>query len=257
MITADYELVPEDELNCRGAMIEAFRLRGIHPDGAISLAEESLLWENVEGRLPPLGGDALPLLHQVFFHAVRSFDLGWAPPTYQPGADPTAQSTRTEDGEEVELDVNADFAQALHRYATANALNLGLDPGRTIQVRGFHTVFRVAPNGRLLVEVVAQFAQMDRSVQADLGGLPFRGGCTLVASSNGAVRYLISKPMPKPGAERRPGDRGALRLRRQEEYVQLCDARNPLNSLAAYAAGAGHSQRMLELMDFAALHGTG
>jgi hypothetical protein len=254
MITADYELVPEDELNCRGAMIEAFRLRGIYPDGVTSLAEESLLWENVEGRLPPLGGNALPLLQQVFFHAVRSFDLGWDTTTYQPGADPTAQSMTMEEGEEIELDVNADFAQVLHAYATANAQHLGLE-GRRIQVRGFHTVFRVAPNGRLLVEVVAQFAQVDHSAKRELGGLPFRGGCTLIASANGEVRYLISKPMPRPGAGARPGDKGDARLRRQREYVQLCDAQNPQNGLAPYCAGQGFDERMLELMNFAALHG--
>ncbi|MGH3118462.1 MAG: hypothetical protein ACRDQ2_15380, partial [Gaiellales bacterium] len=44
MITADYELVPDDDLSCRSAMIEAFRLRGIYPDNVTSLAEESLLW---------------------------------------------------------------------------------------------------------------------------------------------------------------------------------------------------------------------
>ncbi|HEX2269956.1 MAG TPA: hypothetical protein VHH35_10490, partial [Pyrinomonadaceae bacterium] len=44
MITADFELVPDDEFNSRGAMIEAFRMRGIYPDGVGSLAEESLLW---------------------------------------------------------------------------------------------------------------------------------------------------------------------------------------------------------------------
>ncbi|MGH2435682.1 MAG: hypothetical protein ACRDFA_01665, partial [bacterium] len=41
MITADYELVPDDDLSCRSAMIEAFRLRGIYPDNVTSLAEES------------------------------------------------------------------------------------------------------------------------------------------------------------------------------------------------------------------------
>src|SRR5205823_6539398 len=44
MITADFELVSTDEVGQRGAMIEAFRARGIYPAGVTSLAEDSLRW---------------------------------------------------------------------------------------------------------------------------------------------------------------------------------------------------------------------
>jgi hypothetical protein len=252
MITADFELVPDDEFNCRSAMIEAFRLRGIYPDGVTSLAEESLLWENVENTLPQLPPNVLELLELVFFNAVRSFDLGWENVSYQPTIDEASQSMSTDEGEEIELDVNKELATALHDYARDNAPALGLDPGRKIQVRGFHPVFRVAPSGRLLIELVIQYTQVDHSVREDLGGLPFRGGCTLIASSNGVFRYLISKPMQNAGGDARRAQAGAARLTRQQDYVRMCDM---ANAQTPYYTQAEHRLRMLELMNFASLHG--
>ena len=44
LVTADFELFPRRDLASARPMIEAFRLRGIYPEGVTSLAEESLLW---------------------------------------------------------------------------------------------------------------------------------------------------------------------------------------------------------------------
>jgi hypothetical protein len=252
MITADFELIPDDEFNCRSAMIEAFRLRGIYPDGVTSLAEESLLWDNVEQKLPTLDGNVSQLLQQVFFKAVQSFDIGWQDPTYQPGADQASQYVTMEEGEEIELDVNEELAIALHTYATQNAATLGLDSEASIQVRGFHPVFRVAPSGRLLIELVVQFAQVDHSVKDKLGGIPFRGGCTLIASSNGVFRYLISKPMRKASGDVKRAQMGEARFTRQQDYLDLCDMQN---ALTPYFTKSEYGQRMLELMNLANLHG--
>jgi hypothetical protein len=252
MITADFELVPDDEFNCRDAMIEAFRMRGIYPDGVSSLAEESLLWENVENKLAPLRDNAAALLEQVFFKAVRSFDAGWQDPTYQPGSGATQQYVTNDDGEEIELDVNAELAMALHDYATKNADNLGLDKMAKIQVRGFHPVFRVAPSGRLLIELVAQFAQVDNSVKDQFGGIPFRGGCTLIASSSGDIRYFISKPMRNASGSVVRAQIGEARFARQQAYVQMCDMQN---ALTPYYTLNEQRARMLELMNLANLHG--
>lgn len=48
LITADCELMPEDDLNYRLIFIEAFRNRGIYPDGVKTLSVESLRWQKVE-----------------------------------------------------------------------------------------------------------------------------------------------------------------------------------------------------------------
>ncbi|MCA0239952.1 MAG: hypothetical protein LCI02_03760 [Proteobacteria bacterium] len=249
MITADFELIPQDESDCRGAMIEAFRLRGIYPAGVGSLAEESLLWENVESRLPPLNSDATSLVGRAFIQAMHAFDATWQPATFEPDASPT-EFQYAEAGEDYEVDVNRELAMELHAYAAANAQALGLSTKFKIQVRGFHPVFRVAPNGRLQIELVAQFAQIDRHRSALLGGIPFRGGCTLVASSNGRCRYLVSKPM-LDASDPRHRSMAEARLARQEDYLQMCDL---ANAMTPYYTAADAELRMRELMNFANLH---
>jgi hypothetical protein len=229
-------------------------MRGIYPDGVTSLAEESLLWENAQNKLPPFGKELLDLLPLLFIRAVQSFDGRWQPPQARGVAQAARQQfVSFDEADEIVLDINENFAVKLHAYAQANARALGLDPGKRIQVRGFHPVFRVAPNGRLLIEVVAQFAQQDTSLRVDLGGIPFRGGVTLIASAEGQIRYLISKPMPLAG----DGDptqmrQARARLDRQHAYLNLCDMQNPRSP---YLNPSEHQRRMAELMSFASLHG--
>jgi hypothetical protein len=249
MVTADYELAPKDEYNFRGAMIEAFRIRGIYPKGVISLAEESLLWPKAE-KLPHFGKNVRKLLEERFFSAVRDFDESWQKPDDWRGYDPKQTCVICEEEEDIKLDVSPEMAKALHDYATDNADALGLDRSAKIQVRGFHPIFRVSPRGRLLIELNAQFAQVDRSVKGQLGGIPFRGGCTLVASSDGDFRYLISKPMLKAGGDGVREQMGKERFADQQEYLQMCDMQN---ALMPYITDKENQERMLDMMNFANL----
>jgi hypothetical protein len=157
-----------------------------------------------------------------------------------------------EEEEEIKLDVTAEMAKALHDYAKKYADKLGLDANAKIQVRGFHPVFRVSPGGRLLIEVIAQFTQADHSVKGGLGGIPFRGGCTLVASSNGAGRYLISKPMRKAGGDAAREQIGEKRFACQHDYVRDCDMQN---ALMPYITAKEYQERMLEMTNFRNLCG--
>ena len=49
IITADYDLLRDDDLNYRVAFIEAFRKRGIYPRYVRTLSVESLLWQSPTG----------------------------------------------------------------------------------------------------------------------------------------------------------------------------------------------------------------
>ena len=171
LVTADTELVPLDDRGLRAAMIEAFRIRGVYPDDVISLAQESLLWEDRTGEVPDL---PVNLLRQQLVLSARAFDR------YAPGR-------------ESDDDPIGPWASALRAWAQENARPLDLVPGLRVALQGFHTVFRVSPDGQLLIEMVARF------VQTQKGGpdaLPLRGGTTVVASSEGKVRYAVSKPLP-------------------------------------------------------------
>lgn len=255
LVTADYELLPADP-ELRDAMIEAFRMRGIYPGGVTSLAEESLLWPAPDG-LPPIGTEVVNLLQDLFFQAIRSFDTttGWQSLTdftLRSSVSPEKQyQVPDEEGEEYRLDLNTELATQLAGYAQRNAAALGLDPTAPTQVRGFHPVFRVAPNGRLLIELVAQFAQQDRSTVGELGGIPFRGGATVIASADGTVRYLITKAFDR-GAQDSTGERARARLERQRGFVASADLRNPKTP---YMSRSEHAFRMAALASFSSLHG--
>jgi len=74
MITADYDLVPDDTRNYRVAVIEAFRRWGIYPHDVRTLSEESLRWN------PPSAEEAAvrfaELMRPAFFqdHFERLWD---------------------------------------------------------------------------------------------------------------------------------------------------------------------------------------
>jgi hypothetical protein len=233
LITADYELNPVDNLELRGAMIEAFRLRGIYPAGVASLAEESLLWEES----PSLPKFPTELLGELTI-AARSF--GRSEPVQ-----------RSNPSSEEETDVRREVAPQLHTYATSNARALALDPGRAVEVHGFHSVFRVSRDGQLLIELVAQFAQSDASFKETLGGLPFRGGTTVVVSANGTVRYVIAKPLPSKQIEPRKNREADLRLDKQRAFVEQCGFADPQFAWGAASYPAAFMERKKNL---AAVH---
>ena len=50
LITADIDLVPDDDLGYRIALIDAFKRRGIYPRDIRTLSEESLCWKKFRER---------------------------------------------------------------------------------------------------------------------------------------------------------------------------------------------------------------
>lgn len=250
MVTADFELNPDDEIGLRASMIEAFRLRQIYPVGVTSLAEESLLWPLAPPGLPQIEWDAAEMLDTISEAArgvtvdarsqsmrgelqrgggklARQYDLKWI------------ESSEEDD----EDDPDTALAKRLHQYANANAEPLLLRAGSAIQVTGFHPVFRVGPNGRLLIELVVQYLQRDNARAEERGGLPARGGTTLIAGFDGRVRYVISKPLD--------GTAAAVRLDAQEEFVRRMDRQDPM---VGYLTPKEFARRMKLRASLSALH---
>lgn len=227
LVTADMELVDSDELEQRNELIEAFRRRGIYPRNVVSLAPESLTWEAADAGFPrlPAGSTVDPLMAamRVMERPRRS---EWATDLPQ---DPRAATSK--------------WASQLHAYATANAGVLHLDPELTIRVTGFHSLFRVAPNGRLHVENVVRFTQemepaetiraidprrAEESDEPDdlLGGVRYRGGTTVIATVDGQVKYVISKPLSSASLPAHKRREAGERLDEMVTYVRSVDARD-------------------------------
>lgn len=168
MITADFDLVSDDPMGYREALIDAFRFRGIRPNGVFSYSEDSLRWcppETITGQTLTCTG--------------LQFDL-FKPLT-------TQQKTAN--------------AVILYKFATSHPAELGLDPSLTTSVQSFHPIHRVGPDGQLRMEAVAEITQKD-IVPVDpsdpsLGTMPYYGGVTLIIDlspeKTGEIRYAIQK----------------------------------------------------------------
>lgn len=245
LVTADFELNPDDEYGQRAALIEGFRKRRIYPDGVISLAEESLRWPAAPS-LPPMGstlGTLLPLLLRRdasrFSQASHDAELRSRSESY---SSPSAETVQGIEGE---------LARELSLYAAQNIDALQLRADLPIAVKGFHAVFRTAANGRLLIELVAQLVQTDPIGRSDaaLGGLEIRGGTTIVVGVDGIIRYAIAKPLP--GTSGLHGQAGAARIARQKELVSFFDQSDPQ---LPYMSQSAYNRRMEMRKSIRALH---
>ena len=195
LITADFDLVPNDRYEYRAAFIEAFRLRGIRPEGVVSYSEESLRWCAPE----EMKGIAAPVCQGLDFDV---FSL------------PTAAQQKKN-------------AILLSRFGSNNARALGLSPNVPVQAHSFHPLHRVAPDGTLRVEIVAELMQQ-MHVRLDPNDnksekFTFRGGTTVVLTRAGEVRYAIQKSL---GAD----DERNERLMRQRNYYLEMDATSGLTT---------------------------
>lgn len=257
LVTADYELNPEDEFGQRGAMIEGFRRRGIYPEGVYSLAEESLLWDTApaigaKDALPPLPLQTQEMLKELMFAASSlSRDFYYRTNIEQAMQHADQMSWSVDPEEERERDVSETMSQTLQSYAEQFRHALHLSGEQRIAVRGFHPVFRVAPNGKLLVELVVQYVQTDRNSEGAYGGIPLRGGTTLIASATGEVRYVIAKPLRSTGLSRNDTAAADARERRQRDYFEQADL---TDARMAYYSRQEFDQRMKLRMRLASLH---
>ncbi|MGH9456219.1 MAG: hypothetical protein ACRD2J_01090 [Thermoanaerobaculia bacterium] len=252
MVTADYELVPDDEHGRRSAMIEAFRRRGLYPKNVVSLAEESLLWDENPNQLPPLNIRTLEMLEELTLSA-SAVSRSPAGPSFKSAPYAQRSMEQLEIGDEgIDAGVGKAAASQLHAWADANADALLLDPARPIAVHGFHPVFRVAPDGALRIELVAQFVQHDGSGDERFGGIPVRGGTTVIAAADGAIRYVIAKPLPSAALPPEKKEEAEARIEEQRAYVEACDARDPL---FLYGGEEYRKKRMEYRMQLLNLHG--
>lgn len=212
MVTADFELNPADQTGLRRQVIEAFRLRGIYPSGVTSLAEDSLRWERYDS--PSRGSLKLPEGVTDLLNGTIIAQAAWTSRN-------SALDART--SALLNVDVPQPRLQKLFteliRWAAKNWQPLHLVRNAKIELAGIHAAFRVAQDGQLLVETVAQFVQKlaisDPKLQIKLGGMQVRGGSTVVAKANGNIQYVIRKRL-----------NGGRAVRRLAAYVAELDGRD-------------------------------
>src|SRR5258708_3150309 len=169
VLTADLDLHPEDHDNVRNAFMEAFRLRGIVADEAVSYSEDSLFW-------PKVWRGALEVDGLIFGNP-----NGLTP---------------------AEKHKNGD---TLRQFANTHARLLGFEPEQgEIQAPSFHPMFHTGQDGRLFVNMVVELVQTVNTPFGDTspGTFPMRHGVTLLIAQDPPegdkklpprVRFVIQK----------------------------------------------------------------
>ena len=221
LITADHDLVPDDDRGYRLAVAEAFRQHGIYPRDVRSLSVDSLRWAEPTGQgFEPRVWTMLDRLRTTvprWSHANSRAELYAL----------LRQHCRN-------------LRNALKEVARQEQDFLGLDldqPGADFEIRSLRPARRVGPDGQSLTDVVFEVTQQrpgyldpDLQERVDRGKIgaaelppsdfAFRGGCTLVVDLETLrIRYCIVKRITD-----------AKRLARQRNFL-LGDADTSLHAL--------------------------
>jgi hypothetical protein len=236
LITADFDLVPDDRRGYRIAVIDAFRRRGIYPLDVRTLSVESLRWRK------PLAEIRLPGLEDL----LKNLDFSW---------DLTV-------GRESVYKKMRENCQKIHSWLAGGGLNskaagmlglaLGEDAPKTIsraqdgrpevEVHSVRPARRIGPDGQVIVELVVEITQkreeLMRPSDRKSGCFPFRGGCTLlIDQESGEIRYCVAKSILSD-----------TRLQRQREYMDA-----PAG-FSLYATYFGRERKLAAREPFALLH---
>jgi hypothetical protein len=205
LITADYDVVPDDDLGYRVALIEAFRRRGILPEDVRTISEDSLLWDN--GKLildmDERRGGEVSLEHGVacISNWLREHmgDVAQAKTRKDHYIQTQRLSARLHHFVANEFDeVNA---RSLHRL-TGLQLSAASPSasGADFQVHSLRPAMRVGPDGDVRCQIVISLLQrrrlpLDPNPKTNQGRwFTFRGGCTLILDlETMELRYAIKK----------------------------------------------------------------
>lgn len=214
IVTADTDLVPFDPYGYRIAMIEAFRRRGIVPEGCLSLAPDSLLWEGDSsvpaltiGDLPALNLDYVPSreVAAAIAEENRRIVQEWLTKEEDPAKDAAWQSAcsvlfRPGLGKQPDLHTVLDWSPEKGSRKPRRWPN--------VEVHSVRTTRRAGPDGQdvrqLVIEVTQRrrgfFDPRQQAVEETYCASPaapdftFRGGATLIFDMfTRELRYAIRK----------------------------------------------------------------
>jgi hypothetical protein len=189
LVTSDRDAMTDDGMGYRAALINAFRSRGIRPEGVISYNEEALCWDTYKGIAST---DANPDFRGLWKYLNQYED-------------------------EPDRENEEQLYQRFWGKADTFASELGLSLNFTPQAKSVNPLHRVRPDGSLQRQIVAELVQKRDAVEIEPGNpeagtFTFRGGTTLIINRQGEVRFSISKPIDGPAGEER--------LARQRQYLR-------------------------------------
>ena len=197
LITADFDLVTDDQHNYRVAFVEAFRRRGIYPvnidsptpDTLRTLSVDTVRWQGLDSSLlASVHNAGIRKQYRAMVERLRRYANSCL---YLKDRETLFNASRRE---RTELHAKLEEAFAsVPEFAT----ELGLDPKLSFEVHELRPAMRVSPDGRYVPQVIVAITQ-SMQVPADKdAGVPahtFRGGSTLLVDlSVPEVKYRIVK----------------------------------------------------------------
>jgi len=253
IVTADSDLVPDDPLGYRLAMIEGFRRRGIFPEDCLSLAVDSLLWETPPYRLTVTDLDELDL-RPKFSRAevIKAADAN---------AEYVHNWIMSQDSSKVDR-LWQEVCGVVFRHGLVpedDRETIHSRPGKPdgdfppVEVHSVRTTRRTGPDGQDLRQLIIELAQQrrgffdeevqnkqDKDAQNPLhADFRFRGGATLIFDlREGHLRYAVRKRISDDA-----------RLKRQRRF--LTETRF---GAAAQAFGVKAAQQAVDEEPFAFVH---
>jgi hypothetical protein len=189
LVTSDREASSDDGVGYRAALINAFRARGVRPEGVLSYSEEALSWEPYEGVAATSSNPDFSRLWK---------DLN----AYE---------------DEPDRENEQQLYERLWGKAETFRISLGLSSQFPVQAKSINPLHRVQTDGSLRRQIVAELVQKQDNVPIDptdpnSGTFTFRGGNTLIINRQGELRFSIAKPIEGPAGDlRREWQRAYLR----------------------------------------------
>jgi len=254
IITADSDLVPDDDQRYRVAIIEAFRRRGIYPADVRTLSVDSLRWPLVrelvggEVKKSEIIEDDLRTIADKLRHILRKTA------DYSPTREDLFHNLY-EARRDLHGVIESDVEQGPFEKVTGLALHSSKAPpditmsnGRpAFEVHSVQPAQRIGPDGDSLNQAVISITQkrvvrLDPSdISPDAPTFAFRGGCTLIFDLDTLnLRYCIRKPITSD-----------VRLESQRRY--RLEARTT-SLRATYFAGVALDEEEENEEPFALLH---
>jgi Subtilase family len=179
-ITADRDLVRDDDLRYRVAFLEAFRRRGIYPSGVRNLSTESVCWNT-------------PELEINIEEGLNKMSLAWDLRTERKAVYDTSGTNAGTLNLWLKDTIKEDQARSLGFSLTQEAtFTVENEVGKLskFEVHSVRPVRRVGPDGQQQLDCVVEITQNWISES----GTKYRGGSTLIIDlEKKKIRYVVRK----------------------------------------------------------------
>jgi subtilisin family serine protease len=187
LITADKELVPNDDRGYRVAFTSAFRDRGIYPESVSNLSDESLCWFSPSREMTELK------------QLLEELDVDWDLKTDRFDA----YVSSNENARKLAFALRRASRATLHELGLISDTNVTVIDGiegraSRIEVHSVRPAVRVGPDLNILRETIIELTQSWTPKGDD--GASYRGGCTIIFDpETSTVKYIIRKRLGHKG----------------------------------------------------------